>query len=108
MYTPLIVKILILNRCLIPPLFHRQALCCAWTLDGLHLALGLYNGVITIRDGRAGTEVVSIQRAAPVWALAWCPPGKEETAEQLAVGCWDATLSFYRLNGQQVRVKRLC
>jgi hypothetical protein len=79
-----------------------QALCCAWTLDGLHLALGLYSGVITIRDGRAGTEVVSIQRSAPVWALAWCPPGKEETAEQLAVGCWDSTLSFYRLNGQQV------
>ena len=50
---------------------------------------------------------VLIERKAPVWCLAWSPPaqraaGKSEVADTLAVGCWDQTLSFYHLSGQQV------
>lgn len=64
------------------------------------MALGLINGDITIRD-KSGAEKTHIERAAPVWALCWCP-SKDDTADILAVGCWDQTLSFYQLSGAQV------
>ena len=42
---------------------------------GLHLALGLLSGRISIRD-RSGKETVTIEprnKSAPVWAFAWNP-----------------------------------
>ena len=71
-----------------------------WTKDGQHLALGQYDGCVSVRD-RTGGEKVKIQRGAPVWSLAW-NPNKRETHDVMAVGCWDGTLSFYQLNGMQV------
>ena len=44
----------------------------AWTNDGQFLALGLYDGRISIRS-RVGEETTTIQRSAPVWTLAWSP-----------------------------------
>lgn len=44
----------------------------AWTSDGQFLALGLYDGQISIRS-RVGEETTTIQRNAPVWTLAWNP-----------------------------------
>lgn len=44
----------------------------AWTNDGQFLALGLYDGHISIRS-RVGEEVSVIQRDAPVWTLSWSP-----------------------------------
>ena len=44
----------------------------AWTNDGQFLALGLYDGQISIRS-RVGEETVTIQRNAPVWTLSWSP-----------------------------------
>jgi intraflagellar transport protein 122 len=44
----------------------------AWTSDGQFLALGLYDGQISIRS-RVGEETVTIQRNAPVWTLSWSP-----------------------------------
>ncbi len=44
----------------------------AWTNDGQFLALGLYNGQISIRS-RVGEETITIQRNAPVWTLSWSP-----------------------------------
>ena len=46
----------------------------AWTNDGQFLALGLYDGHISIRT-RVGEETTTIQRDAPVWTLSWNPSG---------------------------------
>lgn len=77
-----------------------RILCCDWTQDGQHLALGLYNGQVSIRD-QTGQEKVSIERNAPVWSLAW-HPARSDQVPVLAVGCWDSTLSFYQVSGIQL------
>jgi intraflagellar transport protein 122 len=76
-----------------------RVLTASWTTDGQYLALGLFNGNITIRD-KEGEEKVLIQRSAPVWAIQW-NPNRDETGV-LACACWDQTLSFYQLSGHQV------
>lgn len=76
-----------------------KVLSMAWTNDGQYLALGQMNGHISIRD-KAGNEKVRIERAAPIWCLAWSPPTADKL-DILAVGCWDQTLSFYLLSGAQ-------
>lgn len=75
-----------------------KILCCSWTNDGTHLALGLFDGTISIRDN-SGNERVSIKRNAPIWCLSW-NPSRDEPYDILAVGCWDQTLSFYSLSGK--------
>mmetsp|Transcript_26127 Transcript_26127/g.60322 ORF Transcript_26127/g.60322 Transcript_26127/m.60322 type:complete len:1204 (+) Transcript_26127:58-3669(+) len=77
-----------------------RALCSSWTNDGQHLALGLFNGEVTIRN-KQGIEKVKIERHAPVWALSW-NPSRDEPSDIIAVACWDQTLSFYQLSGTQV------
>eukprot|EP01006_Ploeotia_vitrea_P032643 TRINITY_DN64821_c0_g1_i1.p1 TRINITY_DN64821_c0_g1~~TRINITY_DN64821_c0_g1_i1.p1 ORF type:complete len:1202 (-),score=127.96 TRINITY_DN64821_c0_g1_i1:106-3711(-) len=77
-----------------------KVLCCSWTNDGHHLALGHLNGQISIRS-KAGEEKLSIKRTAPVWTLAW-NPSRDEPFDILAVGCWDQTLSFYHLSGKPI------
>ena len=77
-----------------------KGLCCSWTTDGLHLAIGMFNGQISIRS-RAGEEKVLIRRTAPVWSLAW-NPARDESTEVLCVGSWDQRLSFYHVSGRQV------
>uniref|UniRef100_A0A7S3GCF1 Intraflagellar transport protein 122 homolog n=1 Tax=Palpitomonas bilix TaxID=652834 RepID=A0A7S3GCF1_9EUKA len=77
-----------------------RVLCCSWTNDGHFLALGLFNGTITIRDKNGGEKVV-IERTAPIWSLSW-NPSREEPFSVLSVCCWDQTLSFYQVNGIQV------
>ena len=77
---------------------HAKILSAAWSNDGQHLALGCIDGRIMIRDS-SGEEKVSISRHAPIWTLCWSP--STEAAELLVVGCWDQTLSFYDINGEQ-------
>jgi len=77
-----------------------KVLCCSWTNDGHHLALGQFNGVISIRT-KSGEEKLSIKRSAPIWTLSW-NPSREEPFDILAVGCWDQTLSFYHLSGKPI------
>ena len=74
----------------------------SWTNDGQYLALGQFDGHVSIRD-KAGKETVLIERTAPVWTLCW-NPSRDEPHDILSVGCWDGTLSFYQLSGIQVRV----
>jgi intraflagellar transport protein 122 len=76
-----------------------RCLTAAWTTDGQHLALGLFNGQVTIRD-KQGNEIISIRRTAPIWNIVW-NPNRDETGV-LAVACWDRTLSFYQMSGNQV------
>ncbi|KAA6424241.1 MAG: intraflagellar transport protein [Trebouxia sp. A1-2] len=87
----------------------------AWTIDGQFLALGLYDGQISIRS-RVGEETITIQRNAPVWTLSWSPDkyippqvynlfGRDQS-DVLSVGCWDGTLSHYSLSGEPVGAER--
>ncbi|KAL2613280.1 hypothetical protein R1flu_024972 [Riccia fluitans] len=77
-----------------------QVLCCAWTGDGQLLALGMYNGQISICD-KNGVEQCAIERCAPVWTLQW-NTAQNKSSGYLAVGCWDGTLSFYEKSGKQI------
>lgn len=78
--------------------------CCSWTNDGQYLALGLYNGLVSIRN-KSGEEKVKIERAqanlAPIWALSW-NPNRDEPYDVLAVADWAQRLSFYQLSGKQI------
>lgn len=78
--------------------------CCSWTNDGQYLALGLYNGLISIRN-KAGEEKVKIERpyaaGSPVWALEW-NPSRDEPFDVLSVADWGQRLSFYQLSGKQI------
>lgn len=45
----------------------------SWTSDGMLLALGLYDGSITLRD-KAGSEKLKFTAgSSPVWSLTWTP-----------------------------------
>ena len=74
------------------------------------LAIGLFGGDILIYD-KAWSEKdlkITIKRTEPIWSLAWNPnpvPAKGDALnaqEALSVACWDQTLSFYGINGQQI------
>lgn len=47
-----------------------------WTNDGQYLALGMMNGVVSIRN-KSGEEKVKIERpggsSSPIWSIAWNP-----------------------------------
>lgn len=81
-----------------------RILCAAWTNGGQYIALGMFNGNISIRD-KAGAEKVLIPREAPVWTCCW-NPSRDDAFDLLAVGCWDQTLSFYQLSGVQLNKDR--
>jgi intraflagellar transport protein 122 len=78
-----------------------KILSMSWTNDGLHLALGLFSGHVSIRD-KFGAEKADIVRNAPIWTLTWNPvPTKTDPTDVLVVGCWDQTLSFWKVSGQE-------
>eukprot|EP00049_Salpingoeca_infusionum_P018533 m.357671 g.357671 ORF g.357671 m.357671 type:complete len:1216 (-) comp17897_c0_seq1:1469-5116(-) len=74
----------------------------SWTNDGQYVALGLFNGNISIRNMK-GTEKVLIQRpnSPPIWSIQW-NPSKTDKTDVLAVCDWNQTMSFYLLSGRQV------
>nr|DBA18477.1 TPA: hypothetical protein GDO54_016716 [Pyxicephalus adspersus] len=78
--------------------------CCSWTNDGQYLALGMFNGVVSIRN-KNGEEKVKIERPggslSPVWSICW-NPFKDEHNDILAVADWGQKLSFYQLSGKQI------
>jgi WD40 repeat protein len=61
-----------------------KVLTIGWSNDGQYLALGQYDGSVSIRD-KAGGEKVLIARDGPVWTLAW-NPSREEPHDVLALG----------------------
>ena len=101
-----------------------KVLSLAWTHDGTYLALGQFDGCVSVRD-KAGHEKVKIATRGPCWSVSWAPKQRSvlvpvpdvdgyqnlrggDDAHVCAVGCWDGTLSFYNLNGSPVgRAKRL-
>uniref|UniRef100_A0A336MIF6 Intraflagellar transport protein 122 homolog n=1 Tax=Culicoides sonorensis TaxID=179676 RepID=A0A336MIF6_CULSO len=83
---------------------------CAWTNDGQYIALGLANGVVSIRN-KAGEEKSKIERPggpnSPIYALAWNPPiSGNANADLLCVADWGQTISFYSIGGQLVGKER--
>uniref|UniRef100_A0A1A8SDL8 Intraflagellar transport protein 122 homolog n=2 Tax=Nothobranchius rachovii TaxID=451742 RepID=A0A1A8SDL8_9TELE len=83
--------------------------CCGWTNDGQYLALGMMNGVVSIRN-KNGEEKVKIERpggsSSPIWSIAW-NPSKDEHSDILAVADWGQKLSFYQLSGKQIGKDRM-
>ncbi len=55
---------------------NSRVTACSWTNDGQYMALGLYNGFVSIRN-KGGEEKVKIERSggilSPVWAVEWNP-----------------------------------
>ncbi|PAA93686.1 hypothetical protein BOX15_Mlig006330g1 [Macrostomum lignano] len=81
--------------------------CCSWTKDGQYLAIGLYNGVISIRS-KTGEEKRKFERPggalSPVWSLEWCP-SKDDKLYTLAAADWGQKVAFYRLLEKSVTEK---
>ncbi|KAM7095873.1 intraflagellar transport protein 122 homolog isoform X2 [Ciconia boyciana] len=76
----------------------------SWTNDGQYLALGMFNGVVSIRN-KNGEEKVKIERtggaSSPIWSICW-NPSRDERNDILAVADWGQKLSFYQLSGKQI------
>nr|XP_048714560.1 intraflagellar transport protein 122 homolog isoform X5 [Caretta caretta] len=55
--------------------------CCSWTNDGQYLALGMFNGIVSIRN-KNGEEKVKIERPggslSPVSSICWNPSSRWE------------------------------
>ena len=83
------------------PKVSNRITCCSWTSDGQFLALGFFNGQVSIRDKNAEekNKIDVTKGGEPVWCLQW-KPGKNDQNETLAVGSFDQTLSFYHLSGK--------
>ncbi|XP_065498622.1 intraflagellar transport protein 122 homolog isoform X2 [Caloenas nicobarica] len=83
--------------------------CCSWTNDGQYLALGMFNGIVSIRN-KNGDEKVKIERtggaSAPIWSICW-NPSRDERNDILAVADWGQKLSFYQLSGKQIGKDRM-
>uniref|UniRef100_A0A4W3GC19 Intraflagellar transport protein 122 homolog n=1 Tax=Callorhinchus milii TaxID=7868 RepID=A0A4W3GC19_CALMI len=83
---------------------NSKVTCCGWTNDGQYLAIGLFSGVVSIRN-KSGEEKVRIERPggslSPIWSICW-NPSKEEHNDILAVADWGQRLSFYQLSGKQI------
>uniref|UniRef100_A0A2K5EDT7 Intraflagellar transport protein 122 homolog n=1 Tax=Aotus nancymaae TaxID=37293 RepID=A0A2K5EDT7_AOTNA len=86
-----------------------KIICCSWTNDGQYLALGLFSGIISIRN-KNGEEKVKIERPggslSPIWSICW-NPSREEHNDILAVADWGQKLSFYQLSGKQIGKDRV-
>jgi len=86
----------------------------AWASDGSIFAIGMQSGLISIRNSQTD-ETHRIERRAPVWCLAFLPnpvissklvpPVGVPESETLVVGCWDKTVSFYKMQGTSHRVQ---
>ncbi|KAF6264914.1 hypothetical protein COO60DRAFT_1621541 [Scenedesmus sp. NREL 46B-D3] len=73
-----------------------KIVCMSWTGDGMLLALGLYDGSVSVRD-KAGTEKHKFTASSsPVWSIAWSP----QDQSVLAAGCLDGQLRFFSSTGQ--------
>ncbi|NXA61574.1 IF122 protein, partial [Mohoua ochrocephala] len=72
--------------------------CCSWTNDGQYLALGMFNGIVSIRN-KNGDEKVKIERpggsSSPIWSICWNPsswnrlmPCVLPFLSDYILGCW--------------------
>ena len=83
--------------------------CCSWTSDGQYIALGLGNGIVSVRN-KIGEEKIRIDRntgdkQSGIWGVSW-NPNPEEGQDVLCIADWAQTLSFYAMSGKQVSKER--
>lgn len=85
----------------------------AWSTDGTLLALGMLNGMISIRNQQA-EELLKIERKAPIWCLTFIPEPQVpqrptnnnsngnvsnsllDHSDNLAVSSWDKDYVLYK------------
>eukprot|EP00878_Enallax_costatus_P046529 GHUV01056640.1.p1 GENE.GHUV01056640.1~~GHUV01056640.1.p1 ORF type:complete len:139 (-),score=33.35 GHUV01056640.1:60-476(-) len=69
----------------------------SWTSDGMLLALGLFDGNITLRD-KAGNEKLHFSASSsPVWSLTWSPGVScSNCRNSKAVTCSSSHCSHYQ------------
>jgi hypothetical protein len=88
-----------------------RIIAACWSSDGAILALGMLNGMVSLRNQQA-EELLRFERKAPIWTLAFVPEPQAQGrtasasgsttnslldhADNLAIGCWDKTFSLYR------------
>lgn len=60
-----------------------RVVCMAWTADGMLLALGHYDGAVSVRDKAGGEKHKFTASASPVWSLAWSPQVRSHAAAGL-------------------------
>ncbi|KAM9276931.1 intraflagellar transport protein 122 homolog isoform 3-T3 [Morus bassanus] len=97
-------------RLLAVVVFSSVCVCfISWTNDGQYLALGMFNGIVSIRN-KNGEEKVKIERtggaSSPIWSICW-NPSRDERNDVLAVADWGQKLSFYQLSGKQIGKDRM-
>lgn len=78
---------------------------CSWTNDGQYLALGLMNGVVSIRN-KLGEEKCKIERSngASIWSLSWSPI--IDGLDTLCVTDWNKNFALYTLGGKLIGKER--
>ena len=72
-----------------------KGLCCSWSNDGTLLAIGQFDGTVTVR-AKDGAQKFCYRRSGPVWSLAF-NPSTDDGVDVLAVAAWDRTLVYYKL-----------
>lgn len=74
--TPALPRLTASTLCSFPPPMPSIGRACSWTNDGQYLALGMANGIISIRN-KNGEEKVKIERPggslSPIWSICWNP-----------------------------------
>ena len=73
-----------------------KGLCCSWTNNGQLLAIGQFDGTVTVRQ-KDGTQKYVYMRGGPVWSVSF-NPNADNDLDILAVAAWDQTLVFYTLS----------
>ncbi|KAF8070897.1 5-methyltetrahydropteroyltriglutamate--homocysteine methyltransferase [Scenedesmus sp. PABB004] len=53
-----------------------KVVCMAWTGDGALLALGLFDGSVSLRDKAGGEKQRFTAASSPVWSVAWSPQAR--------------------------------
>lgn len=83
--------------------------CCSWTNDGQYIAIGLANGIVSIRN-KLGEEKMKIDRGkAPIYGIQWAPQTinpVQGPIDVLAIADWNQMLSFYTISGQLIGKER--
>ncbi|KAI8907280.1 WD40-repeat-containing domain protein [Gorgonomyces haynaldii] len=73
----------------------------SWTRDGLHFALGLYNGLVLIRS-TTGEEKCKIQRESPIFALSFSKQIENPGEDVLAITDWNQRFGLFTMTGMQL------
>ena len=76
-----------------------KGVSCDWSPDGQLLAIGLYNGLVMIKD-KQGAQLYNIERGGqPIWCVEFCPVKFDTSDNILVTASWDQKLVLYSLTG---------